>query len=195
MITVIKMKKPFTLLLVLFFAFSFSSKALAQEITIPDPAIKNESSSILLKDSINYELPHPGILPTSSLYTLKLIRDGISDLLISDPAEKSNFYLLQADKRLAAAILLFDKGEEELCEETVSKGVDYLEKSLEKMEEAKKGQGNVSDIYGKMNDSLEKQKQEIEKMKVTKDANLAQKLEKNQKRVIELENKVSAFNP
>ena len=47
---------------------------------------------------IEYVLPYPGILPTHPLYFLKIVRDRIIELLISDRVNKAEFYILQADK-------------------------------------------------------------------------------------------------
>lgn len=189
------MKKTLIIFTLFFYALNFSSSVFAQEITVPVPTSEITPSPIVTSIPVDYELPYPGILPTSPLYTLKLIRDGISDLLISDPVEKSNFYLLQSDKRLAAAIYLFETGDEELGDETLSKGIDYLEKSIEKMIDAKKEEKNVEDIFGKLNTSSEKQKEEIEKIKETKNGKIGEKLSKDYERVLELENKVNTFSP
>lgn len=189
------MKKTLIILVLIFCALNLPIKAQAQEIKISVPAEEITPSPAPTPEGVDYELPYPGILPSSPFYTLKLIREGISDLLISDPVEKSNFYLFQADKRVAAFVLLFENGEEQLGEETLSKGIDYLEKSVEKMEDAKKGQADVMDVYGKINSSLKKQKEEIEKNKETKNEEISQKLIKDYERVEELEKKVKAFNP
>ena len=189
------MKKILIILILFFCALNFSNKASAQEITVPIPSTEITVTPAPTSESVDYELPYPGILPNSPFYTLKLIRDGISDLLISDLLEKSNFYLVQADKRLAAFAVLSENGNAQLGEETLSKGIDYLEKSIEKMEEGEKEQRNVMDVYGKINSSLEKQKEEIEKRIETDDGEITQKLIKDHERITELENKVNAFNP
>src|SRR5260370_38981843 len=65
---------------------------------------------------MDYQLPYPGILPDNPLYELNALRDRIYGFLISDPLKKSEFDLLQADKRLAVGISLFNKGKKELAE-------------------------------------------------------------------------------
>ncbi len=87
----------------------------------------------------NYQLPYPGILPDSLLYGLKVFRDRLIALFISDPVKKSEFDLLQADKRLSSGIALFDKGKQELSETTISKGENYFEDSLKNVRLAKGG--------------------------------------------------------
>ncbi len=74
---------------------------------------------------------YPGILPDNPLYQLKVLRDGIIGFFISDPLKKSEFDLLQADKRLNVGIFFFNKEKKELSEKTISKGENYFEKALE----------------------------------------------------------------
>lgn len=80
--------------------------------------------------TVDYQLPYPGILADNPLYNLKTLRDRIIDFFISDPIKKSEFDLLQADKRLSVGIALFDKGEQKLAETTISKGENYFEEAL-----------------------------------------------------------------
>lgn len=144
---------------------------------------------------VNYELPYPGILPGTPLYGFKMLRDRISDLLTSSPLKKSNFYLLQADKRLAASLMLYKNGEKELAGETLSKGVNYLDKSFNKMMEAKKSQESVSDVYLKIKVSSAKQIEEIEKLQKSAEGEEAEKLKSDYQRVEEIQNKVNSFKP
>ena len=189
------MKKILIILIFIFCALNFAPVAKAQQITVPLPTSEITPSPIPTPTTVDYELPYPGILPTSPLYTLKLIRDGINDLLISDPLEKSNFYLEQSDKRLAAFIVLYQSGDEGLAISTLSKGLDYFDKSIEKIGEAKEEQRNVGDIYGRINNSSEKQKEEIEKIIEQKDVKNVEKVMESQRKILELEKKVKAFSP
>jgi hypothetical protein len=189
------MKRILYVLLLAFFVLSFSSGANAQEITIPLPSLEISPAPTGEKTSIDYSFPYPGILPTSPLYTLKLIRDGISDFLISDSLEKANFYLLQSDKRFSASLVLLEKDEEHLAFQSLETGMDYLENSIKKTEEAKKEQKNIGDIYGKINTSLAKQNEELKKL-------IDEKYIENQEKLIEfyeigknLEKAVNSFNP
>ena len=83
--------------------------------------------------TIDYTLPYPGILPDNPLYFFKVLRDRIVSFLISDPSKKAEFDLLSADKRLSGSIALFDKGEKDLAEQTVSKGENYFEDGIKKL--------------------------------------------------------------
>lgn len=66
------------------------------------------TKTISTTSKVEYVLPYPGILPTNPLYFLKSFRDWIIESLISDPIKKSEFYLLQADKKLGMALVLHD---------------------------------------------------------------------------------------
>lgn len=107
--------------------------------------------------STEYTLPYPGILPDNPLYALKMLRDRVVGYLISDPVKKAEFNLLQADKRLASAIGLMDKGgKTALSEETLSKGANYFEEALNKAREAKEQGMDVADIERRLASSARK---------------------------------------
>jgi len=110
---------------------------------------------------VNYELPYPGLLPDSPLYILRAIRDRIVGFFISDPLKKSEFNLLQADKRLNAGIYLVNKGKVSLALSTISKAENYFDEALGKMEEAKKQKENAGEIKGRMKNALKKHEQEL----------------------------------
>ena len=145
--------------------------------------------------TVSYELPYPGILPGSPLYSLKALRDKLMEIFISDPLKKSSFYLLQADKRLAAGLILYERGDIIVAETTISKGQNYLEKSINKMIEAKNSQHNVSDVFAKIKSSSAKQRQELERLSKKAKGDEAKKLIADYKRSQQLEKRVSEFNP
>jgi hypothetical protein len=175
--------------LIFFAALILPRSSFAQTVAIPMPSISVTPS--VAPSPINYELPYPGILPGSPLYSFKLLRDRITDIFTSNPLKKSNFYLLQADKRLAASLLLYKEGNTKLAGETLTRGVNYLEKSYDKMLEVKKINEDVSDIHLKLQNSSEKQLQEIEKLMETVKGEEAEKLKENYQRVQEVKNKVN----
>lgn len=175
---------------IIFFIFLVSSPVHAQVTSVPTelPILTTSATPSPTPIIIDYQLPYPGILPGSPLYSLKMIRDRIMDILISDPIKKANFYLLQADKRTASSLMLFEKGDDELADTTLSKSQKYLEKSLEKTKQAKNSGRDVGDIYARIKNSAMKQKQEIEilsgkskeKRELLKDElNKAKSIEKN----------------
>ena len=96
----------------IFFLIIVASPVYAQTESIPIPtgSITPSPTPVM----IDYQLPYPGILPGSPLYSIKMLRDRIMEFFISDHVKKSNFYLLQADKRVASALMLFEKGDQNL---------------------------------------------------------------------------------
>ncbi|MEK9175951.1 MAG: DUF5667 domain-containing protein [Patescibacteria group bacterium] len=174
------------LLTILFFIIIIPGSVYAQEdLSIPTQGIT--PSPTPLPTIINYELPYPGLLPGSPLYSLKAIRDRVLELFTSDPLKRSNFYLLQADKRLASAISLFVLNKDEVAETTLSKGQNYLEKSLENAQEAKKRGKNISDILAKIRMSSAKQKEQILIISKTSKGEIQQKLLQDLKRAEDLQ--------
>jgi len=114
---------------------------------------EEEATEAAMLIVVEYQLPYPGILPDHPIYKLKMLRDRILELLTTDQIKKADFYLLQADKRLAASILLLEKENDSLSETTSSKGLDYLEKTINQINEAKESQLGTDDIVLKINSS------------------------------------------
>lgn len=103
------------------------------------------------EQEIDYTLPYPGLLPDNPLYSLKAARDNLVGLLISDPKKKAEFDLLQADKRLQAGVLLIDKSKKyDLAQQTISKGENYFDEAIFKIEQAKTQGMDTVDIKSKM---------------------------------------------
>ncbi|MBI2074259.1 MAG: hypothetical protein HYT83_00305 [Candidatus Levybacteria bacterium] len=131
-------------ILIFFFSIQFVN---AQEINL-SPTVEPSAVPSLSEESVEYQLPYPGLLPDSSFYFLKVVRDKIISFLVSDPLKKADFDLLQADKRLSAGVYLFDRRKFNLASSTILKGENYFEEALVKAEEAKKqgmDTGNIGD--------------------------------------------------
>lgn len=62
---------------------------------------------------VAYTLPYPGILPGERFYFLKELRDGIVAFFISHPIKRAEYDLLQADKKMQAAVFLLTKKNDE----------------------------------------------------------------------------------
>lgn len=77
-----------------------------------------------------YVLPFPGLLPDHPLYFLKNFRDFLLDKLIVDPIRRSEFYLLQADKKLAMTIVFIEKGNIVRAEDVLAKSGKHMEQSI-----------------------------------------------------------------
>jgi Domain of unknown function (DUF5667) len=97
-------------------------------------------------EPVQYELPYPGMLPNNPLYFLKQARDWILDKLIMDPVKKTEFYILQGDKRLAMGIQLSDSGNGVLSEQIISKGEKYMNNAVQSLL-GLKAQGNDVPAY------------------------------------------------
>lgn len=169
----------------------FCRPAFAQEISIPTQSVSPTASPT---PTFEYALPYPGILPGNPLYSIKAFRDKFTEFLISAPDKKAKFELLQADKRLAASIDLFDQGKYSLGESTLSKSQNYLESSLNQIIIAKKSNKFVGDISSKAKSSSEKQVNIISGLVKTKNGETMSKLESDLKRAQDLQKKAEAIN-
>jgi uncharacterized membrane protein YheB (UPF0754 family) len=170
----------------------FSQKTYAQTIDIPIPSPTATPSAT---PEINYALPYPGLLPGNPLYTFKAIRDKITEVMTTNPLKKANFYLLQADKRLSSALIMHEKGDKEQAENTISKGQNYLEKSIDKTLHAKESQESIIDITAKLKSSAEKHELEISKLIKNSDGEVKKKLENDLKRAKDLKNRAHSIKP
>ena len=148
--------KKLLLLLILLFILVNPMKAFAKD--TPD------ASSSAMTEKIKYELPYPGLLPDNPLYYLKAIRDNILKFLISDPLKKTQFDLLQADKRLGAAQLLLIKGKDELSVTTLSKSGNYFDDAIANIQKAKKEGDDVNATLDQLLKSSQKHQEVILQM-------------------------------
>lgn len=153
-------------------------------------AITEDLSASSSPQPVNYELPYPGLLPDSPLYFLRIIRDRIVGFLISDSLKKSEFNLLQADKRLNAGIYLFNKGKTSLAFSTISKAENYFSQALDKIGEAKKQGKNISEIEGKLKNALKKHEQELEILTKKVNSDYKASFEKELKRIKDFEERL-----
>ncbi|OGM19235.1 hypothetical protein A2955_05135 [Candidatus Woesebacteria bacterium RIFCSPLOWO2_01_FULL_37_19] len=88
------------------------------------------TSNISADNAIDYQLPYAGkILPDSSLWPLKALRDKIWLAVTTNPSRKAELKLLFADKRLVSSKMLFDKGKPEIAFSVLTKAEKYLEEA------------------------------------------------------------------
>lgn len=99
------------------FSLSFVSLISAKEQDSMEPQLEAKMQSV----KIDYDLAFPGILPDNPLHKLKVLRDKISIVLISDLYKRIEFYLLQADKGILATAMLIDKNKVALAAQTALK--------------------------------------------------------------------------
>lgn len=138
-----------------------------------------------------YELPYPGLLPDHPLYFLKMIRDRFISFSIQDPIKKAEFDILQADKRLNAGIyLLLTPGKVDLARSTISKGQNYYQDAIEKVQKADTQNLDTENVKRILVSSLEKQKNILVKLKA-----LSFDVTENEKRVDEFRKKTNSIIP
>lgn len=94
----------------------------AQGATVSDVSMKSGGKE--------YFLPYPGILPDHPLYKIKLVRDWILERIIVDPIRKTEFYILQGDKRLNMGIALVEKGNSALAGEVIVQSGNFMEQAM-----------------------------------------------------------------
>lgn len=111
--------------------------------------------------TVDYSLPYPGLLPDNPLYFLKATRDRVVSFFIKDSMKKASFDLLQADKRVEAALLLSKKGSSQapLVVSTFSKGDNYFEEATQSIAKAKSEKKDVASLVGKMQTASKKYKE------------------------------------
>lgn len=155
-----------------------------------------QTTPIAQNPTIDYQLPYPGILPDNPLYNLKTLRDKLQSFLISSPSKKSEFDLLQADKRLSIAIELFNLKKYDLAESTISKGENYFEDSIKNIKVSKM-QGTVVDpsFLTSMDLSSKKHKEVIGNMVSKTSGTLQKKFVKDLDRIDKFINQVAEFKP
>lgn len=177
-------------------AFASLSGAFAQEeLTIKEATESSEPSTV--KKSLEYTLPYPGILPDNPLYSLKMLRDRIVGILISDPLKKAEFGLLQTDKRLNTGIYLLnkDKSKASLAQSTISKGENYFEEAIKNVKEAKKQGMDTNDIVRRLSDSSYKHQEVLRMLRQKASKDLKESFMSLEKRVEGLKKQVESLKP
>lgn len=129
---------------------------------LPQPLYAETSSPSALptmpSQAVDYTLPYPGLLPDNPLYVLKVFRDRLVGFFISSPLKKSEFDLLQADKRLAAGYYLVKEPghKTSLTVETISKAENYMNDAVGALSEAKMEGLPINDTRGTLLTALAK---------------------------------------
>jgi len=137
-------------LFVLFFAFAILSisflKAASVNYAFYDTSNLEGKVEGSQKEEIKYYFAYPGkILPDSSLWTIKALRDQLWLLVTTNNQKKAELLLLFSDKRLISAKILFEKNKAEIAFPTLEKAEKYLERAaLTSAENRKKGVDTTS---------------------------------------------------
>lgn len=81
-----------------------------------DLRAQSQTQSLSLDDQkVIYQLPYPGILPDNPLYFIKETRDSIKVFITRDNLKKADLYLNLADKHMAIALKMAEKGREKIA--------------------------------------------------------------------------------
>ncbi len=129
--------------LVILILLSFATLTFVRQVVALEPV---EAAAT----GVDYALPYPGMLPDNPLYFLKVARDQALGYFITDPTQKSFYFLLLSDKRLGAGAVLVKLGKQDLGKTTLSKGEQYFSAAVDLAIVAKKSGKDVSDLLAKL---------------------------------------------
>jgi len=144
----------------------------------------------------NNELAYPGLLPDSPLYFLKMIRDRFVSFSTQDPANKVDFDILQAEKRLNAGVYLFIQGKNNsLAASTISKGANYFNDAINIAESTKKQGEDINGLKRKISESLLKYKYILKNLKNTKNEQIKKGLQETDNKITDFEKRTNLLLP
>ena len=164
------LKRIAVVLSTFFLAFFILSFSVFRAASIPHvfSASPTPTPSKVQEDKIDYELAYPGgVLPDSSVWFLKALRDKVWYLSTFNSSRKAELLLLFADKRLASAKILFAKGKTEIAFSTLSKAEKYLERAQKEEEGNRKKGVDTNDFLIKLANASLKHHEEIENILVS----------------------------
>lgn len=113
---------------------------------------------------VEYYLPYPGILPDSSLYRVKALRDKVRLVLTFDQEAKAEKELLFADKRIGAAVALIEGGKVSLGVSTATKAEKYLESAVKRIIALQRDGRDVKSMLGTLTKATAKHVEVLETM-------------------------------
>lgn len=161
-----------------------------------DSVLENNAtdSAETIEEEVQYELAYPGMLPDNPLYFFKTLRDAVVKFLISDPLKEAEFNVLTANKRAYAALLLAEKGKEELALETLSKSNNYLHEATVALSKAKAKKMDINKTLDKLQKSVKKHEQVFSQQIMAEFSESQKKnLEAEIKRLSEIEKAVNSL--
>lgn len=172
----------------------FVPGAMAQEDTMNgEVVIASPPPMVTITPVPDYVMPYPGLLPDNILYGLKTFRDKAISVMVGDPIKKAEFDLLQADKRIGAAIMLLQTRDEkkyDIALSTASKAQNYYEEAIDKLVEAKKQGTGVSEMVITMKRAGAQHIYLLEKEKKSFSPSMKAKIDPIIQRSISLRNRV-----
>ena len=161
-----------------------------------DSVLENNAtdSAETIEEEVQYELAYPGMLPDNPLYFFKTLRDAVVKFLISDPLKEAEFNVLTANKRAYAALLLAEKGKEELALKTLSKSNNYLHEATVALSKAKAKKMDINSTLDKLQKSVKKHEQVFSQQIMAEfSESLKKNLEAEIKRLSEIEKAVNSL--
>ena len=99
------------------------------------------------------ELPDPGILPDNPFYFLKSFFEEIGTFFTIGELAKTERFLNLAERRLAEAKKLAEKGKSEVAERTMNRYQEQLGRALAKAEQAKMKGLNADDVLTRVSEA------------------------------------------
>ncbi len=145
--------------------------------------------------SINYELPYPGILPDNPLYFFKAARDKLVSILITDPVKKAQFDLLTSDKRVASVQTLVNRSKDDLALSTLSKSNNYLDAAIGAAASAKSQGENSDDVLRNLDLSIQKHGLVVQPIEKQVSKKLLPELLKEERRLMDFRKTVEKLLP
>lgn len=99
------------------------------------------------------DLPDPGMLLDSPFYFLKTWGEGIVTFFTFDNVAKAERFIYLAEKRLAEAKALAEKGKSDSAQITILRYQEHLEKALAKAREAKEKGLDTDEVLAKVSEA------------------------------------------
>lgn len=119
-------------------------------------------------NTVEYDLPYPGMLPDHPLYVLKSARDAVMVFLTRDYIKKSELMLLLSDKHAAMAMALAKNGEWSDAAEVLRQSEDMFDEILKTLDESTdQGVAPGGELIQQVIMSNEKHKEVIQQLLVT----------------------------
>lgn len=114
-------------------------------------AVANSQTIDINKQKVVYPLPYPGIISDHPLYPVKRLRDSILIFSTRDTLKKAELYHHLADKQIAIAVKLEDKGKEQLAITEFKRSQEFFAKVPPLLVESKKqGVSPTNDFITKL---------------------------------------------
>lgn len=183
-------KKLKLLFIVAVFVIGSTSVARAQELVLTSTPEVSVTPA-----AVGYQLPYPGLLPGHPFYQLKIFRDKLMSILISNPVKKAEFDLLQSDKRFEAAHVLVLKGKIDVAKNTLSKAQNYFEEAIDKAADARKEGMDIHALATRLALADEKHREVLKTMEEKVGPGGKKKFMDEKNREAELTKKVKQLKP